>query len=61
LEPLYDALAVTTNPMPLKAALEMTGVIPSGTMRLPMVELDDAQRGVVRTALESVGLTVTAS
>lgn len=60
LEPIYDALAVTTNPMPLKAALEMTGIIPSGTMRLPMVELDDAQRDVVRTALESVGLTVTA-
>lgn len=60
LEPIYEALAVTTNPMPLKAALEMTGIIPSGAMRLPMVELDDAQRDVVRTALESVGLTVTA-
>src|SRR5829696_6875103 len=61
LRALYEALAVTTNPMPLKAALEMTGIIPTGTMRLPMVELDDAQRGVVRTALESVGLTVTAA
>ena len=61
LRPLYDALGVTTNPMPLKAALEMTGTIPSGTMRLPMVELDEAQRDVVRAALESVGLTVTAS
>jgi 4-hydroxy-tetrahydrodipicolinate synthase len=60
LHPLYDALGVTTNPMPLKAALEMTGIIPSGKLRLPMVELDDAQRGVMRTALESVGLTVTA-
>jgi 4-hydroxy-tetrahydrodipicolinate synthase len=60
LRPLYEALAVTTNPMPIKAALEMTGTIPSGAMRLPMVELDDAQRGVVREALESVGLTVTA-
>jgi len=61
LRPLYDALAVTTNPMPLKAALEMTGTIPSGAMRLPMVELDNAQRDVVRTALEGVGLTVAAS
>jgi 4-hydroxy-tetrahydrodipicolinate synthase len=60
LRPLYDALAVTTNPMPLKAALEMTGAIPSGTMRLPMVEIDAAQREVVRSALEAVGLTVTA-
>jgi 4-hydroxy-tetrahydrodipicolinate synthase len=61
LRPLYDALGVTTNPMPLKAALEMTGTIPSGTMRLPMVELDAGQRQVVRSALEAVGLTVTAS
>ncbi len=60
LRPLYDALGVTTNPMPLKAALEMTGIIPSGTLRLPMVELDDRQRDVMRAALESVGLTVTA-
>jgi 4-hydroxy-tetrahydrodipicolinate synthase len=60
LRPLYEALSVTTNPMPIKAALEMTGTIPSGTVRLPMVELDDAQRDVVRAALESVGLTVTA-
>jgi 4-hydroxy-tetrahydrodipicolinate synthase len=61
LKPLYAALAVTTNPMPLKAALEMTGTIPSGKLRLPMVELDDAQRAVMRTALETVGLTVAAS
>jgi dihydrodipicolinate synthase/N-acetylneuraminate lyase len=38
----------------------MVGTIPSGAMRLPMVELDDAQREVVRAALETVGLTVTA-
>jgi 4-hydroxy-tetrahydrodipicolinate synthase len=60
LHPLYDALAVTTNPMPVKAALEMAGIIPSGTLRLPMVELDEPQRDVVRTALERVGVTVTA-
>jgi 4-hydroxy-tetrahydrodipicolinate synthase len=60
LRPLYSALGVTTNPMPLKAALEMTGAIPSGTLRLPMVEVDSAQREVVRAALEAVGLTVTA-
>jgi 4-hydroxy-tetrahydrodipicolinate synthase len=60
LRPLYDALAVTTNPMPVKAALEMIGAIPSGTLRLPMVEVDAAQREVVRAALEAVGLTVAA-
>jgi 4-hydroxy-tetrahydrodipicolinate synthase len=60
LRPLYEALSVTTNPMPIKAAMEMTGAIPSGRLRLPMVELDEAQREVVRTALERVGLTVAA-
>lgn len=61
LRPLYEALSVSTNPMPLKAALEMVGAIPTGTMRLPLVELDAAQRGVVRAALEAVGLPVAAS
>jgi 4-hydroxy-tetrahydrodipicolinate synthase len=60
LKPLYEALAVTTNPMPLKAALEMAGTIPSGTVRLPLVALDPDQREVVRSALEAVGMTVTA-
>jgi 4-hydroxy-tetrahydrodipicolinate synthase len=60
LRPLYEALAVTTNPMPLKAALEMAGTIPSGTVRLPLVALDAEQREVVRSALEAVGMTVTA-
>ncbi len=60
LRPLYEALAVTTNPMPIKAAMEMTGAIPSGTLRLPMVELDGPQREVVKAALERVGLALTA-
>jgi 4-hydroxy-tetrahydrodipicolinate synthase len=60
LRPLFEALAVTTNPMPIKAALAMVGTIPSETMRLPMVELDESQRDVVRAALEGVGLMTTA-
>jgi 4-hydroxy-tetrahydrodipicolinate synthase len=61
LRPLYEALFVSTNPIPLKAAMEMTGAIPSGTMRLPLVPVDEDQRAVIRSALERVGLTVTAS
>jgi 4-hydroxy-tetrahydrodipicolinate synthase len=60
LRPLFGALAVTTNPMPLKAALEMAGTIPCGAVRLPLVELDAGQRDVVRAALEAVGLPVAA-
>jgi len=58
LRPLYEALAVTTNPMPLKAALEMAGLIPSDTLRLPMVPVDSEQRATIRRALETVGIAV---
>lgn len=59
LHDLYAALGVTTNPMPLKAALEMLGVC-SGRMRLPMVPCDEAQRAVVRAALERLDLPLAA-
>lgn len=58
LRPLYEALAVTTNPMPIKAALEIAGLIPSGSLRLPMVPVDTEQRASIREALEVVGLPV---
>jgi 4-hydroxy-tetrahydrodipicolinate synthase len=54
---VYAAMGVTTNPIPVKAALEMTGLIPSGRLRLPLVPADAEQRATVRAALESVGLT----
>jgi 4-hydroxy-tetrahydrodipicolinate synthase len=54
---VYAAMGVTTNPIPVKAALEMTGLIPSGTLRLPLVPADAEQRATVRAALEGVGLT----
>lgn len=54
LRPLYEALAVTTNPMPIKAALEIAGLIPHGGLRLPMVPVDSEQRETIRAALEAV-------
>jgi 4-hydroxy-tetrahydrodipicolinate synthase len=57
LREVYAAMGVTTNPIPLKAALEMTGLIPSGTLRLPLVPADAGQRATVRAALQGVGLT----
>jgi 4-hydroxy-tetrahydrodipicolinate synthase len=56
LQPLYEALSVTTNPIPVKAALAMTGLIPSDALRLPLVPADDGQRATIRAGLESVGL-----
>jgi 4-hydroxy-tetrahydrodipicolinate synthase len=57
LTPLYEGLSVTTNPIPIKAALEMLGLA-SERMRLPLVPADPEQRATVRTALEGIGLSV---
>ena len=57
LRQLYDSLGVTTNPIPVKAALAMLGLIPSDRLRLPLVSADPQQRATVQAALESVGLS----
>jgi 4-hydroxy-tetrahydrodipicolinate synthase len=54
LRPLLDALAVTTNPIPVKAALDLLG-LPAGPLRLPLVEATGDEREVIRQALEGVG------
>jgi len=59
LTPVYEGLSVTTNPIPLKAALEMLGLAPD-RLRLPLVSADPAQRAAVRAALEGIGLSVAA-
>ncbi|MGZ5351083.1 MAG: 4-hydroxy-tetrahydrodipicolinate synthase [Actinomycetota bacterium] len=55
LSPLFNALFVTSNPIPLKAALEMVGR-PSGPPRLPLVPATTEERDRVRKALEDAGL-----
>jgi 4-hydroxy-tetrahydrodipicolinate synthase len=55
LAPVFEAMTVTSNPIPVKAALELLGVV-SSRVRLPMVEADEAQRAAVRSALETHGL-----
>jgi 4-hydroxy-tetrahydrodipicolinate synthase len=57
LRPIYDATMVTSNPIPVKAALEMLGVI-EGHVRLPMVPASEQERALVRAALERHGLLV---
>ena len=58
LRPAYDVMGFVTNPIPLKAALEMAGLIPNGGLRLPLVEADAGQRATVREALDAVGIAV---
>ena len=52
---IYAALGVTTNPIPVKAALSLLG-LPSGPLRLPLVEASTQERAVVETALKNLGL-----
>ena len=55
LRPLYEVLFITSNPIPLKAALEMVG-LPAGPVRLPLVDATDDERARVRSVLERLGL-----
>jgi 4-hydroxy-tetrahydrodipicolinate synthase len=54
LRPIYE-ICGKTNPIPVKAGLELLGVC-SARARLPIVEADDEQRAEVRRALEAHGL-----
>ena len=55
LSPLFNALFITSNPIPVKAALEMLGR-PAGAPRLPLVPATAEERERVRKALEDAGL-----
>lgn len=55
LKPVFEAMSVTTNPMPIKTAAAMIG-LKVGGFRLPMVDCTDEEKAVIRTALERQGL-----
>ena len=57
LAPLIAALFCTSNPIPLKAALNMLGHEVGG-LRLPLVEASDDERRAVEVELERLGLLV---
>jgi 4-hydroxy-tetrahydrodipicolinate synthase len=59
LRPLIDALAVTTNPIPVKAALNMLGHDVGGH-RLPLVEATPEEQRTIRGALERAGVLAAA-
>jgi 4-hydroxy-tetrahydrodipicolinate synthase len=50
-----DMLGLSTNPIPIKAALKMLGR-DTGEMRLPMTPLDDKQEAALRQTLVGYGL-----
>ena len=55
LREVYRVMGVTTNPIPVKAALGLLGHRVGG-LRLPLVEADEAETAAVRAALERLGL-----
>ena len=53
--PVYDVLFLTTNPIPVKAAMALLGH-PAGPPRLPLVAATDDETAKIRKALEDAGI-----
>ncbi|MBE3074376.1 MAG: dihydrodipicolinate synthase family protein, partial [Actinobacteria bacterium] len=52
---LYEMLFITSNPIPVKAALNLVGHEVGG-LRLPLVEANDDERRQIEAELERRGL-----
>ncbi|TML05117.1 MAG: 4-hydroxy-tetrahydrodipicolinate synthase [Actinobacteria bacterium] len=59
LEPVYELLKVQTNPIAIKAALNLLGHDVGG-LRLPLVEADEGEVSRIRDCLERLGVLSTA-
>ena len=53
--PLFKALFITTNPIPVKAALRLTG-FDAGSLRLPLVEATDEEVTIIKQAMIKAGI-----
>lgn len=53
--PVCKAMFITSNPMPLKTALNMIGVSVGG-LRLPLIACSAQEAATIRTALQAFGL-----
>ena len=53
--PLFKVIFVTTNPIPIKAALALAG-FDAGPLRPPLVEATEVERAQIRKVMESLGL-----
>jgi len=56
LQDVYRDMPIAPLACATKAALHMLGLLPSATPRLPYVELDESELGVIRSMLERHGL-----
>ena len=55
--PIFKALFISTNPVPLKTALQIMG-LPGGPVRLPLVGLNSSEREIVATVMKEAGLVL---
>jgi len=55
LYPIFKALFVTSNPIPVKKALALAGR-PAGKLRLPLVEASAAETQIISEAMKAVGV-----
>jgi 4-hydroxy-tetrahydrodipicolinate synthase len=53
--PIFKDLFIETNPIPVKAAMAMLGMIEE-VYRLPLCRISDKNREVLRAAMQKVGL-----
>lgn len=60
LQDVYAVMGITTNPIPVKAALNLLGHR-AGGLRLPLVEADKAETEAVRAVLDRYGLLTAAT
>jgi 4-hydroxy-tetrahydrodipicolinate synthase len=54
--PIMQAMFLETNPVPAKKSLELMGKIKSGTPRLPLAEMTEANQAKLKQALSAYGL-----
>ncbi|AHI04549.1 dihydrodipicolinate synthase [Bdellovibrio bacteriovorus W] len=53
---LIDLLFIEANPIPVKKALELMGIISSAELRLPLMELADSNTEMLRKEMQGLGL-----
>jgi 4-hydroxy-tetrahydrodipicolinate synthase len=56
LAPLHRAMFIETNPIPVKTALAMMGMIDAAEFKLPLVAMSGANRELLGAALKAYGL-----
>lgn len=54
--PITSAMFSAPSPVPTKTALAMMDVLPSSRVRLPLVEANEKERGLIHAALKEYGL-----